>query len=415
MPAQPGYPRYQPWPGMPSLIPPSTVPPGTTPPGTTPPGTTPPGTTPPGTTPGTTSPNTTDTTTNANQTADTSPSLGGQGDVATSGGGAGVGAYLDSAIPRTMFRLRFDAGFDMNRPDRSEFFYVAWRELSFHTHAIRGDGAYFDPKARGPEQLPGKLDYQEISSYMEFALGNRFSAFVEVPYRFVHYRNIQEDPERADPVNGMFFPEPEGGAVDRIGATNDNPNGISDIVAGFKFAFIADCDRYLTFQFRVFTPTGDAGKGLGTGHVSLEPGILYYQRLNDRLVLEAQFKDWIPINGGHSVLDGTEFDGNILIYGVGLGYDVYQSNNLRITPVTEFVGWTVLSGLQSFAGVITPPRATLPNSHGVESGETTIINAKLGVRTYFGCSQDIYIGWGHALTGERWYRDMARVEYRFRF
>src|SRR5262249_31092314 len=50
--------------------------------------------------------------------------------------GAGVGSnvaldpggYIDSAIPRTRFRVRYDIGFDMNRPDRAEYFYAAWRE-----------------------------------------------------------------------------------------------------------------------------------------------------------------------------------------------------------------------------------------------------------------------------------------------
>ena len=79
--------------------------------------------------------------------------------------------YLDPAIPRTMFRLRFDAGFDMNHPDRAEFFYAEWKEMAFHTHGINGDGVFGpDPHARGPDLFPGKLDYQEASAYFEKAL-----------------------------------------------------------------------------------------------------------------------------------------------------------------------------------------------------------------------------------------------------
>ena len=29
-----------------------------------------------------------------------------------------------------------------------------------------------------------------------------------------------------------------------------------------------------TLQFKVFLPTGDAGRGLGTGHVSIEPSLV---------------------------------------------------------------------------------------------------------------------------------------------
>ena len=33
------------------------------------------------------------------------------------------GGYLDTPIPQTMFRLRYDSGFDLNRPDRAQFFW----------------------------------------------------------------------------------------------------------------------------------------------------------------------------------------------------------------------------------------------------------------------------------------------------
>ena len=47
------------------------------------------------------------------------------------------------------------------------------------------------------------------------------------------------------------------------------------------------------------------------------------------------------------------------------------------------------------------------------SGDT-IINAKLGVRAG-GQRQDFYVGYGRALTGEQWYQDIVRFEYRLKF
>src|SRR5262249_54052490 len=145
--------------------------------------------------------------------------------------------------------------------------------------------------------------------------------------------------------------------------------------------------------------------------VSLEPSLLYYRRL-DQLQFQAQFTDWIPIGGGPQA-------GNVLMYGIGLGYDIYTCGNLRITPITEFVGWTVLSGFESFFGTVTgtpPPNVDLPLTHGVEeSSGVTIVNAKIGVRTYFCDGHDLYVGWGHALTKDRWYMDILRVEYRYTF
>src|SRR5262245_18597628 len=51
------------------------------------------------------------------------------------------GAYLDSAIPKNTLRLRYDAAFDINRPDRAEFYYATWHELALHLHGIQGGGA----------------------------------------------------------------------------------------------------------------------------------------------------------------------------------------------------------------------------------------------------------------------------------
>ena len=342
-------------------------------------------------------------------------SLGGGSSLGLGGGTASFaapGGYLDNAIPMTMFRLRYDAGFNMNRPDRAEFFYGAWQELSFHNHGIVDDGQFkgimFDPKAKGPFQLPARLDYQEASAYMEYAPSQRFSAFVDIPVRYVDFDNLHEDPDVETPAERARFPETR--FQEELAALQHNNHmGLSDIVAGFKYALVADPCEYLTFQFSVYTPTGDAIKGLGTGHVSLEPGLIYYQRLADRIELQAMIKDWIPVGG-------TALEGNVLTYGVGLGYDIYTSNNVRIVPITEFVGWTVLNGFESFFGPVPGPDTLVPDDHGVEDASgTTIVNAKVGVRTYFRGGSDLYVGYGRALTGPRWYQDIVRVEYRFKF
>src|SRR5207248_6321693 len=41
---------------------------------------------------------------------------------AQTGAESSVG-YIDSAVPRTQFRLRYDSAYDNNRPDRAAFFY----------------------------------------------------------------------------------------------------------------------------------------------------------------------------------------------------------------------------------------------------------------------------------------------------
>jgi Putative MetA-pathway of phenol degradation len=263
--------------------------------------------------------------------------------------------YIDSALPLTQFRLRYDSAYDDNRPERVDFLYSA-----------NGLGPFNETK----------VNYQEATAYMEWAPLPRLSGFVEVPYRWI------------DPV------------------VNADQHGWSDINVGFKFALLYDPDQVLTFQFRTYTPTGSAGKGLGTDHYSFEPALLFYQRLTERLSLEAELRDWIPGPAPDN------FAGNVLRYGVGVSYQVYDGDYFRVNPVVELVGWTILSGLDERDGEVGLPAA----------GET-IVNAKVGVRIGMGevsettnaGRADLYIGYGRALTGEVWYKNILRVELRIRF
>ncbi|MCA9012238.1 MAG: hypothetical protein KDB01_20940 [Planctomycetaceae bacterium] len=275
--------------------------------------------------------------------------------------------YIDWAVPRTMFRLRFDAGFNNERPDRAEFFYAQC--------------GCFGAGAPGPGSPPpnlavnGSVDYQDLRGYVEYATNSRFSVFGEVPVRFL----------QASPVNATT---PDTG----------NTGGLSDLEAGFKYALVRTPETVFTFQFKTYIPTGDARQGLGTDHVSLEPGFLAQQRVSSRLDIFGELRDWIPVNG--SSLNGQNFAGNVLRYGVGAAYTVAETNRMKFSPIAEVVGWSVLDGL-----VLNP-------ATGAESAETTIVNMKLGVRTMFKSNgSTLYIGYGHALTGQAWYQDIARIEY----
>jgi hypothetical protein len=293
-------------------------------------------------------------------------------------GGAGFGSstavgYLDSAIPMNMLRIRYDAAYDNNRPDRAEFFYPKCGCFA----TLPPTNPNYDPRAPGPPKAETNVDYQELTSYLEYAPVERFSAFIEVPVRFIN------------PTE------------------NENQTGIGDINFGAKFAFLYDPGRVATVQLRFFAPSGDGFFGLGTDHWTVEPSFLYYRKLTDKLTLEAELSDYIPFGG-----EPDGFAGNVLRYGVGISYLAYQGRLLRVTPVLETVGWTVLSGkeLASDGSVL--------NASGDE-----IVNLKLGAR--IGCGEaagggvlnqsDIYIGYGRALTGDVWYKDIVRFELRLRF
>ena len=318
-------------------------------------------------------------------------------------GASSTVGYVDSAIPTNLFRLRVDAGFDDNTPDLAEFFYSQYRQQTFIPIAgsnpgsgkgsgsgsngkgkpsfVNGGGEatvtqkngqflIYSPQANGLAAAETSIDYQDVSTYVEKTFGDNLSAFVELPVRFL---------------------EPQ---------VNPDAAGFADMNAGFKWAFLHTEDQVATFQLRTYIPTGDASRGLGNNHVSLEPALLYYLKPTDLVRVEAEFRDWIPIGG-------TDFEGDIIRYGMGVSYQIWQCDDRWVRPVTEVVGWTVLGG-----------KVTEPLGDGVfevknAAGET-IVNLKVGVRFGFGAS-DLYVGYGRALTGDVWYKDILRAEYRFAF
>jgi hypothetical protein len=261
--------------------------------------------------------------------------------------------FIDDAAIHNLFRLRYDDAYNDNRPDRAEFFYPK-------------TGLF--PGGPGPKLGETRIDYQEVSGYLEWAVSKRFSGFIEVPARFL---NAEQ---------------------------NRDASGFGDLNAGFKAALWNRPDQILTFQLRTYIPTGDGVRGLGTEHVSLEPALLGYLRLTDRLQVHGELRDWIPIGG-------TDFAGNIIRYGVGVSWNAYHKGYLWVAPITEFVGWTVLGG-KEFDAV---------QNEVVQAAGDTIVNAKFGVRVGWGGDSDIYVGYGRALTGDVWYKDILRVEYRLRF
>ena len=100
---------------------------------------------------------------------------------------------------------------------------------------------------------------------------------------------------------------------------------------------------------RGFFPTGEADKGLGTNHVSVEPAVLYYQQAGDRVAVESQFGYLLPLDGSNGVPTTVDdkFSGHVFFYGIGPSVEVYQGERLSIAPVVELIGWRVLSGFQT--------------------------------------------------------------------
>ena len=296
--------------------------------------------------------------------------------------------YLEDATIGSQVRIRSEGGFDAQFPDRAEFFYA---KCGCFKSNLAGSGLpAFDPKSPGPG--PGvvtKLNFQQLYMQGEYAPHRRLSVFVEVPIRWIQ-------PMGFVPGFGSF----------------GNQGGLGDVTAGVKAAIIASRKQYLTVQLKSYFPSGDASKGLSTGHYSIEPSLLYYQALPNRMALESEIGIWAPIGGAAGVASATNstpqgFAGNILFYGVGPSYQLVRREHFHFSPVVELVGWSVLGGFQT-VWISATRTADLV-------GGTNIVNIKIGARTDIGGGNSFYIGYGRALTSAVWYSDLVRFEFRHAF
>jgi hypothetical protein len=281
-------------------------------------------------------------------------------------------SFIDQAAPIDVFRVRGDAFFNMLRPSRAEYF---WAKQSYLREATLATDA------NGPPLRDWKVNAQILSFYVEARLAPDVSIFTNIPFRFT-------DPE-----------------------FNVDHSGLGDISAGLKWAFILDSNRAISAQVTGTAPTGWDARGFGSGNWVVEPALLWQEVLTDRLVAYAEVKDSIPIH------QRSNFAGNILTYGLGGSFMAAEIGHVKVMPTVEGVGWTIFSGAESpeFQAVGEP---LVQDSRG-----KTIVNVYGGIRFSFSdwtdgsylAMSDLYIGYGHAVTGTQWYRDIYRIEYRLRF
>ncbi|WP_433975686.1 transporter [Tunturiibacter lichenicola] len=287
--------------------------------------------------------------------------------------------YIDDAVIHSEFRIRFDAALDNKTPDRGEFFYAKCGCYAFiqpHTNLA------YDPNTPGPgPNIPKDVDFQQLYFYGEYAPYSHLSLFTQIPFRWLQANSF--------PGTGQAFP---------------NSGGFGDMQFGLRFAPLASSRRYLTLQFKAYTPTGDASEGLGTNHASVEPSLLYYQRLSERFTLEAETGDTHPLSSSAGVptAGSKGFAGDVFFYGVGPSYRLVSKEQFRLAGIVELVGWNVRSGF------VTGPAN--PSTAGVN-----IVNIKVGSRMTFASHQSLYVGYGIALTSQNWYREIFRAEYRYAF
>ncbi len=205
--------------------------------------------------------------------------------------------WVDGARPVTQTRIRWDSFHNFTQVDRSEFFW-----------ARTGGGG-----GKGPGATPNRLNANGLLLYQEAATA-KASIFVEQAY-------WSQSPDNSP-----------------------HTSGFGDMNIGTK-ALLFDCELLqVTMQFRTFVPIGSPGKGLGTGHVSLEPSLLATVKLLPETYLQTQVSEWIPIAGDPA------FSGAVLHYHASINHVLY-----RCTPDIPFIGSIEANGYSFQDGLFSVP------------------------------------------------------------
>jgi hypothetical protein len=264
-------------------------------------------------------------------------------------------SFLDTTQPQNNFRLRFDAAYDYQSPDRAEYF---WAKIG----------------GRGPGGLGGErtVDYQDIRAFMEMG-DKKFSLATDLPIRII------------DP------------------SVYANSSGLGDINITTKTVFIDGPQWQIANLLRTYIPSGDTSAGLGTGHASIEPGFAFRYKWSDVTYLHGDLKYWIPL--GADQLHG----GEVLSYGAGMSHVWRDSDTYAVMPTLELQAFSFLDGQ------VTPPGlAATP----IEVDGQTILNVHPGIRWVWDNGGDcgvreVGLFGGFSMTSNSLYEEMLRLEFRW--
>lgn len=271
---------------------------------------------------------------------------------------ANAAFFVDAARPVTQMRLRYDAGFNMVLPDRAEFFWPR-----------QGQGG------KGPQLVETKLDYDELTLYMEGAAG-RIGIFVETPYRSITAE-----------TNGHFA-------------------GFGDIQIGTK-SLLLDCELLqVSFQFKTFIPSGNFLKGLGTGHVSLEPSLLWAIKLTPSSYTQGQLSEWIPLGGD------ADYAGAIMHYHFSYNHVLHRGPyDTQLIGTLECNGWFFQDGAFSDPNILDGNGNPIPQP----ASGVTYLTAGAGLRCVICDRLDLGVGATFSVNDPNWTTHLYRTEFRWRF
>ncbi len=201
---------------------------------------------------------------------------------------------IDSAQPFNNFRIRGVVASRMHLPDRAEYFWAKTRTGS------------------GPPLGESILNYQEARFRMELGSKKLSTAF-EVPFR-------STDPQ-----------------------VNRNHAGLGDMQLIVKTVLLDGKQWMLTQYFGTHFSSGNAKAGLGTGHVGLEPGLLFRNEFRENTWMHGELKFWFPLGAD------PQHGGQVVKFASGLNHVWRESDNTAWLPSLEISAFSVLNGMATDA------------------------------------------------------------------
>lgn len=259
---------------------------------------------------------------------------------------------IEASQPSKNYRFRFLSAGGNTLPDRAEYIWAK---------TVAG---------RGPRLPESEIDWNEFRIGMELG-GDSFSTLTEIPFLWM-------DPEQ-----------------------NRSHAGIGDMSIMTKLVLFKGETWQFTQLFKTIMNTGSPSMGLGTGHISIEPGLLARYKWNDCTYFTSEIKYWVPLGGNpiHS--------GQVLEYGIGMAHLAYEDDKFAILPTLEVVAWSVLNGQ---ATSLDPPGL-------IDQDVTCIVNLMPGVRFSWDKPSELGlwelgVSGGFPVTGDDWYQWMWRAECR---
>lgn len=293
-----------------------------------------------------------------------------QGSAGTTTSRPAMAGAIENAHIGNKVLLRLESARGLRALDRAEFFSAKCGCYRAGSAA----GPNYDASAPGPG--PGQAvdsNYMQTVLRGEFALTGRAAVLGELPLR-------------------QFSPQAF------IGTPYEGASGLSDVRVGAKLDLSHDSNSQMTLELVASAPTGDESKGLGTGHWTVWPTVLYNTRIGERLTVETHFGSVVPLKGSRGVVGSSPyFSGRMMTFGLAPTFDAYTRGDLHVAPLVEVVGWRIIDGYSTY-------------DKAVANG-TTIVNLNIGARVVRGI-HSVYVGYAKALTDKTWFDNAVRIELR---